>query len=130
MTILVVDDAQTVRSYHCDILEQAGFRSAEAANGLEALEYLRGGNDPVAALLVDINMPQMDGYSLVRELRQDPDWQDRPVIMISTESELHDQDLAYQAGANGYLIKPVRPEQLISRLQLMTGRQPDTREET
>lgn len=121
MTILIVDDAQTVRSYHRDILEQSGFEAAEAANGLEALEYMRRRGESVAALLVDINMPQMDGYTLVRELRQDPELAGCPAIMISTESELHDQDLAFQAGANGYLIKPVQPDQLLRQLSLIAG---------
>ncbi|TGG93296.1 response regulator [Natronospirillum operosum] len=121
MTILIVDDAQTVRSYHRDILEQSGFEAAEAANGLEALEYMRRRGESVAALLVDINMPQMDGYTLVRELRQDPELAGYPAIMISTESELHDQDLAFQAGANGYLIKPVQPDQLLRQLSLIAG---------
>ncbi|MCH8550391.1 MAG: response regulator [Natronospirillum sp.] len=128
MTILVVDDAQTVRSYHRDIIEQAGFTAAEAANGLEALEYMRREGDDVSALLVDINMPQMDGYSLVRELRQDPDLMDRPVVMISTEAEMHDQDLAFQAGANGYLVKPAKPQTLVDYLSLFTGKSLDGEE--
>ena len=123
MTILVIDDAQTVRTYHRQILEQHGFSVAEAANGLEGLEYLHAQGDDVAALLVDINMPQMDGYGLVREMRQQEALADKPVIMISTEAEMHDQDMAFQAGANGYFIKPVKPETLTRRLDLLTGRE-------
>ena len=122
MKILVVDDAQTVRGYHRQILEQAGFHVDEAANGLEAVEKVFTRPDDYAALLVDINMPQMDGYSLVKEVRSNPDAQDVPAIMISTEAEMHDRDLAYQAGANGYLVKPVKPDQLTQQMNLITGR--------
>jgi len=122
MKILVVDDAQTVRGYHRQILEEAGFSVGEAANGLEAVEKVFQEPGQYAALLVDINMPQMDGYSLVREVRSNPDAQAIPAIMISTEAEMHDRDLAYQAGANGYLVKPVKPDVLIRQLNLITGR--------
>lgn len=123
MTILVIDDAQTVRTYHRQILEQAGYRVAEAVNGLEGLEYLYAHGNDVDALLVDINMPQMDGYGFMREMRQQPEHADKPAIMISTEAEMHDQDMAFQAGANGYFIKPVKPEVLTQRIQLITGKQ-------
>lgn len=123
MTILVIDDAQTVRTYHRQILERHGFSVAEAANGLEGLEYLHVHGDQVEALLVDINMPQMDGYGLVRELRQHETLADRPVLMISTEAEMHDQDMAFQAGANGYFVKPASAEQLTRRLDLLVGRE-------
>ena len=123
MTILVIDDAQTVRTYHRQILEQAGYRVAEATNGLEGLEYLYSHGKDVEALLVDINMPQMDGYGFMREMRQQAEHADKPAIMISTEAEMHDQDMAFQAGANGYFIKPVKPEALTQRLQLITGKQ-------
>jgi len=122
MKILVVDDAQTVRGYHRQILEEAGFSVGEAANGLEAVEKVFQEPGQYAALLVDINMPQMDGYSLVREVRSNPDAQAIPAIMISTEAEMHDRDLAYQAGANGYLVKPVKPDVLTRQLNLITGR--------
>lgn len=122
MKILVVDDAQTVRGYHRQILEEAGFSVDEAANGLEAVEKVFQEPSKYAALLVDINMPQMDGYSLVKEIRSNPDAQAIPAIMISTEAEMHDRDLAYQAGANGYLVKPVKPNLLIQHLNLITGR--------
>lgn len=121
MKILVVDDAQTVRGYHRQILETAGFAVDEAANGLEALEKVIQKAGQYTALLVDINMPQMDGYQLVREVRSHPETSHLIMLMISTEAEMTDRDLAYQAGANGYLIKPANPELLVQQLRLMTG---------
>ncbi|MDR9467509.1 response regulator [Marinospirillum sp.] len=127
MRILVVDDAQTVRGYHRQLLEEADFGVDEAANGLEALEKILQAPQAYDALLVDINMPQMDGYTLLKEVRSNPEVADLPAIMISTEAELHDRDLAYQAGANGYLVKPVKPQLLSSVLFLMTGRVEEAR---
>lgn len=121
MTILIVDDAQTVRMYHREILESVGFSVAEASNGLEGLEYLQRHGEDVQALLLDINMPQMDGYTFLRELRQQSNGRDRPVIMISTEAEMHDREMAFKAGANGYFVKPVQPDDLARSICLMTG---------
>lgn len=126
MTVLVIDDAQTVRTYHRQILEKGGFEVAEAANGLEGLEYLYAHSGTVKAMLVDINMPQMDGYSFLREVRRQSELSAIPAVMISTESEMHDQDMAFQAGANGYFTKPVKPDSLIRRLMLMSGVAVDT----
>ncbi|SFC00478.1 two-component system, chemotaxis family, response regulator CheY [Marinospirillum celere] len=122
MKILVVDDAQTVRGYHRQLLEQAGFEVDEAANGLEAVEKVFQKPKDYLALLVDINMPQMDGYTLVREVRSNPETQAMIMIMISTESEIHDREMAYKAGANGYLVKPVKGDLLARQLKLVTGR--------
>lgn len=121
MTILIVDDAQTVRSYHRQLLEDEGFQVAEACNGLEGLEYLNQHGTEVQALLLDINMPQMDGYSLLRELRRHPEQYGKPVIMISTEAEQQDRELAFRTGANGYFVKPVSPRDLARSVRLITG---------
>ncbi len=117
--ILVVDDASTVRLYHRQILEAAGFAVDEAANGYEGLE--RALQADYALFLIDINMPKMDGYSLVRALRAAEPTRAVPIVMISTEAEAQDRDLAYVAGANVYLVKPVRPEDLIVNARMLTG---------
>jgi two-component system chemotaxis response regulator CheY len=118
--ILVVDDALTVRMYHRQILESAGFRVDEAANGYEGLE--RALKVVYGLFLIDINMPKMDGYSLVRALRANEETRPTPIVMISTEAEAEDRDLAYVAGANVYLVKPVRPEDLILNVRMLAGR--------
>ena len=116
--ILIVDDAATVRMYHRSILESAGYTVEEAWNGIEALE--KALESPFDLYLVDINMPKLDGYGFLRELRQQQIRQ-QPAIMVSTEAEARDENAAYQSGADGYLIKPVRQPQLLSYVRLMLG---------
>jgi two-component system chemotaxis response regulator CheY len=116
--ILVIDDAATVRMYHRGILESAGYSVEEAWNGIEALE--KALQAPFDLYVVDINMPKLDGYGFLRELRQQ-ETQQLPAIMVSTEAALGDEQAAYRAGANGYLIKPVKPLRLLAFVRLMLG---------
>ncbi len=117
--ILVVDDGITMRMFFRDVLEGAGFEVEEAANGVEGIERaLVGGFD---LLLVDVNMPKMDGYEMVRQLRDDPALRAIPVVTISTEDKDSDVVRAYQAGANLYLVKPVKPADLAGTVRLLTG---------
>ncbi len=117
-TILVIDDAATVRMYHRGILEAAGYKTDEAINGIEALE--KALENPYDLYLVDVNMPKMDGYGFLRELRSQ-DIMQAPAIMVSTEGGANDQVLAFNAGANIYLIKPVKPNELLSYTRLLLG---------
>ncbi len=116
--ILIVDDAATVRMYHRSILEGEGYAVEEAINGIEALE--KSLQQTFDLYLVDINMPKLDGYGFLRELRGQPIPQ-APAIMISTEAEAKDQRRAYLAGANAYLIKPSKPDQLLRQVRLLLG---------
>ncbi len=116
--ILVVDDAATVRMYHRQIMEQAGYVIDEAMNGIEGLE--KALTRPFDLYLVDINMPKLDGYGFLRELRA-ADIPQAPAIMISTEAEHQDLMRAYEAGANHFLIKPTKPAELTRFCQLLLG---------
>lgn len=116
--ILIVDDAATVRMYHRNILEDAGYHVSEAINGVEALE--KALQEPFDLYIVDINMPKLDGFGLLRQLRSE-DIAHAPAIMVSTESGNNDQAAAVRAGANGYLTKPVKPEQLLTHVRLLLG---------
>ena len=119
-TILVVDDAALVRTYYRAILERAGFRVGEALNGLEALETLLAGT--VDLLVVDINMPQMDGLTFLQTLRQkEGPIASIPALVTSTESAEADFAAARAAGANYYLVKPVEREQLVHFARMMCG---------
>jgi len=118
--VLVVDDAATVRAYHGAVLRDGGFEVSEAGNGYEALESSL--QQPYDLHVVDVNMPQMDGYSFIRALRSEGLVPDAPVIMISTEGEEADAQRAYEAGANLYLVKPVAPDHLLLTAQILTGR--------
>jgi len=121
--ILVVDDAATVRMYHRKMLGDAGWQVDEAVNGLEALEKVaaRPGDAPFDLFVVDINMPRMDGYTFVRELRRLPGAGEAPGLMVSTEAQAQDGTAAREAGANSYLIKPAKPVDLILTAALLLG---------
>lgn len=117
--ILVVDDATTVRMYYRDVLEEAGFAVEEAVNGFEGLE--KAVAESFDLILVDVNMPKMDGYTFLRQGRTMPELQAVPAVMISTESAAEDRERAYAAGANLYLVKPVRPDVLTEVATVMAG---------
>ncbi|SOC20504.1 two-component system chemotaxis response regulator CheY [Rhodobacter sp. JA431] len=115
---MIVDDATTVRMYHRKLVEEYGWDVIEAENGMEALE--RAAGQDVDLMLVDVNMPVMDGYSFLRAARASADLARVPCVMISTEAQLSDADKAFVSGGNHYLIKPARPEQLRPILALLT----------
>jgi two-component system chemotaxis response regulator CheY len=117
--ILIVDDAATVRMYHRGILESAGFTVEEAVNGIEALE--KALTTAYDLYLVDVNMPKMDGYAFLRELRRNAELAQPPAVMISTEAELEDRTKAYEAGANFYMLKPTKPDSLIGHVRVLLG---------
>ena len=116
--ILIVDDAATVRMYHRNILETAGYAVEEAVNGIEALE--KSLQQSFDLFVVDINMPKLDGYGFLRELRSQ-DVAQAPAIMVSTEAESNDHIRAYAAGANVYMVKPIKPDQLLINVKLLIG---------
>ena len=121
--ILVIDDAATVRMYHRKLLGDAGWHVAEASNGVEALELVHAqeGEQAFDLYVVDVNMPRMDGYSFVRALRGLPARHQAPVLMVSTEASSCDASAAFDAGANGYLVKPARPADLVLTAALLLG---------
>ncbi|GCL61996.1 response regulator [Pseudaquabacterium pictum] len=121
--VLVIDDAATVRMYHRKMLSDAGWQVDEAVNGLEALEKVmsRPPGQAFDLYVVDINMPKMDGYTFVRELRRLGGTPPAPVLMVSTESQMQDATAARDAGANGYLVKPAKPAELMLTAALMLG---------
>ena len=119
--VLVVDDASLVRMYYRDALERAGYLVDEALNGLEALEKLHVA--PTDLLIVDVNMPQMDGFTFLKVLRrQDTGVASIPALVTSTEAGPQDVAAARAAGANFYLVKPVKPELLVEYAAMLCGR--------
>jgi two-component system chemotaxis response regulator CheY len=121
--ILIIDDAATVRMYHRKILGDAGWHTEEAINGIEALEHvlLQDAGAAYDLYVVDVNMPRMDGYSFVRELRKLEPRHQAPVLMVSTEAQSQDASAAFDAGANGYVVKPARPADLVLNAALLLG---------
>lgn len=118
--ILIVDDASLVRLYYRETLRPAGYAIDEALNGLEALEKLLIA--PADLILVDINMPRMDGMTFLRTLRRlTGSIATTPAIVTSTEAKPEDAARARAAGANFYLVKPVARETLLIFIGLLCG---------
>jgi two-component system, chemotaxis family, chemotaxis protein CheY len=120
MRILVVDDSSLVRLYYRDALEKAAYEVEQAINGIEAMEKLL--TQAFDLVIVDVNMPRMDGLSFVRALRRSPpDVATLPALMITTEAGAQDIEDARIAGANFYLVKPVSGADLLRHAAVLTG---------
>jgi two-component system chemotaxis response regulator CheY len=118
--ILVVDDSSLVRLYYRSALEKAGFGVEQALNGIEAMEKVL--SEPFDLVIVDVNMPRMDGFTFLRWLRSSaPVVATLPALVISTESEMQDVAEARAAGANYYLVKPVAEADLVRHVGVLTG---------
>jgi two-component system, chemotaxis family, chemotaxis protein CheY len=118
--ILIVDDSSLVRLYFRSGLEKAGFDVEQAINGIEAMEKVL--SKPFDLLIVDVNMPRMDGIAFLRSLRcGSSEIATLPALVISTESEKQDIADATAAGANFYLVKPVAEAQLVRHVAVLTG---------
>jgi two-component system chemotaxis response regulator CheY len=118
--VMIVDDASLVRLFYRDALERAGFEVDEAINGLEAIEKLLIA--PVDLLIVDVNMPQMDGFTFLSALRRrELPLASIPALVTSTESGQADLTAARAAGTNFYLVKPVDREKLVECARMLCG---------
>lgn len=115
MKILVVDDDPTTRKVLSLYLKAKGHEVVTAENGLDALEKL--GTQNVNLIMSDVNMPYMDGIEFVKNVRVNSEWTDIPILMVSTEADPEEQQLAFSAGANGYLIKPVTAEMVNEKIK-------------
>ena len=118
--VLVVDDSSLVRLYYRDVLEKSGFDVDQAMNGLEAMERVLA--QPFDLLIVDVNMPKMDGFSFLRGLRRSKsEAAALPALIISTEAGREDAEEARAVGANFYLVKPVSEADLRDHVAVLTG---------
>ena len=110
--VLAVDDSPSIRKLVEFSLKSKGIQAISVSDGLEAMETLARG--PVDLMILDINMPRMDGFDLLRRMRADQQYLNIPVIMLTTEGEEEDKEKALALGANQYLVKPFKPTELIS----------------
>jgi two-component system chemotaxis response regulator CheY len=118
--VLVVDDAALVRTYYRSALEAHGFVVEEALNGLEGLEKVL--LQPFDLAIVDVNMPQMDGITFLQTLRsKELPISGLPVLVTSTEAGIQDMAAARRAGANYYLVKPIKQETLAEYAAIFCG---------
>ncbi len=111
-TIMSVDDSPSIRQMVSFTLQRAGYSVLEACDGREALARLRGGAADM--IIADLNMPNMDGLELIRQLRCEPRYRYVPIIMLTTESEPERKAAGRAAGATGWIVKPFTPDQLVS----------------
>ena len=117
--IMVVDDSLTVRRATERLLDREGLAAASARDGVEALEMVR--KTAPTVMLVDIEMPRMDGFDLVRHLRADPHLAGMPIIMISSRTAAKHQRLALDLGVDVFLGKPYREDELIGHVRRLIG---------
>lgn len=113
--ILIVDDCGTTRKLLSYIIRERGYKIYGASNGIEALEMLA--THPVDLVVTDLNMPQMDGFELSKSLRENDDYKETPIIMITTEASDVDKKLGMDAGVTTYLTKPISPQRLIYEIE-------------
>ncbi len=109
-TVLVVDDSPTMRRLVRRALEQSSLSVLEAQDGKDALEVLGGASADF--VITDVNMPEMDGLTLVRELRRKPDFRFTPILVLTTEQSDGMKQRGRDAGATGWLVKPFDPTRL------------------
>jgi len=112
--VLTVDDSTSMRQMVKATLLSAGYDVVEAADGQEALDYAR--ENPVDLVITDVNMPRMDGITLVGELRSLPSYRLTPVLLLTTESSMEKKMEGKKAGATGWIVKPFNPAQLLATL--------------
>lgn len=110
-TALIVDDSTSMRQMVSFTMKEAGFNVLEGANGQEALKRVEGQH--VDVVVTDLNMPIMDGITLIRQLRSNPLYKFTPILMLTTESQESKKQEGKTAGATGWIIKPFNPQQLL-----------------
>jgi len=113
--VLVVDDSTSMRQMVSFTMKEAGFDVIEGSNGQEALSRVQG--KPVNLVITDLNMPVMDGMTLIRALRAKAEFKFTPILMLTTESQQEKKLEGKAAGATGWIVKPFNPEQLLQVVQ-------------
>jgi two-component system chemotaxis response regulator CheY len=119
MRALIIDDSRPIRRIESDILKELGFETTDASNGKEGLERLAAAEALPDVVLVDWNMPEMDGLQFITAVRSDERYTGMPVLMVTTETETDRMLRALSAGADEYLMKPFQKEGLVDKLRLV-----------
>jgi two-component system chemotaxis response regulator CheY len=114
-SILAVDDSASMRQMVSFTLKGAGYEVVEAADGVQALNIAK--TRSVNLVITDVNMPNMDGIALIRELRALSSYKFTPLLMLTTESSPEKKQEGKAAGATGWIVKPFNPEQLLNTVK-------------
>ena len=118
-TILTVDDTASMRQMISFTLNSVGHEVIQASDGKEALKVLEG--KKIDLVIADVNMPNMDGITLVKSLRALADYKFTPILMLTTESQEAKRQQGKVAGATGWIVKPFNPEQLLTVVKKVLG---------
>ncbi|MDT8404579.1 response regulator [Sulfuriflexus sp.] len=118
-SILAVDDSVSMRQMVSFTLKGAGYEVTEAKDGQEALNIAK--SNKFNLVITDVNMPNMDGITLTRELRALPSYKFVPILTLTTESSTDKKMAGKQAGATGWIVKPFNPEQLLATVKKVLG---------
>jgi len=118
--VIIVDDSALNREFHSQIARDAGFAAAAAVHGLDALGKAKG--EPFDVILTDLNMRGMDGYEFTRRVRQDPGYDEVPIIIISSECPRFDKQISSDAGVDLYQVKPVDGKLLVESILMLLGK--------
>lgn len=117
--VLVVDDSASMRNMVVATLSSAGHTAKDAENGADALKLAQSSS--FDAVITDLNMPVMDGITLVKELRALSNYNYTPILLLTTESAGDKKMAGKEAGATGWLVKPFNPEKLLSTIDRVLG---------
>lgn len=115
-TILVVDDSPTVVKFVSFSLRNGGFSVITACDGMDAIEKVSHSQDDIHLIITDLNMPNLDGYSLIETLRQNERYRNTPIIILSSEEGEDDRQRGMAVGATSYLVKPFKASLLLSEV--------------
>lgn len=118
--ILVIDDSKTVRNLVSFIIKKEGFKVTSAEDGLDGLEKLYA-NPDISLIVCDVNMPKMDCFTFIKTIREQEQYRDLPIIVLSTEGQETDIQKGLGLGANMYMIKPAQPEKLVRNIKMLLG---------
>ncbi len=110
-TIMVVDDSASLRQVVRIALTQVGYDVVEGCDGRDALAKLTG--QKIHLIISDVNMPNMDGISFVKEVKKHPQYRFTPIIMLTTESQETKKQEGQAAGAKAWVVKPFKPDQML-----------------
>ena len=116
---MIIDDSRAMRRILGETVRELGFEVSEASNGRDALAKLDNMGPPVRLMLVDWNMPEMNGLEFVTQLRQDERFQGSLIVMVTTETAIDQMLNALEAGANEYAMKPFTKEVIQDKLRLL-----------
>jgi len=112
--ILTIDDSKTIRDMLKFTLVDAGFEVLQAVDGQDGVDVFA--KEPVDLVITDINMPKMDGYDVIRHIRGTSGDKSTPILVLTTESEVEKRNIAREAGATGWMVKPFDPEQMVATI--------------